>query len=125
MNMPPGMRDTLAKLAAEDGRSMNAEIVYALASYTEFGAAKGEAAPILLSEVGLSQMSKRLLAGVNGLEQLLFDLRDLDLGAYIADQRHNDISLTRTEAVRKIVRAYLDERGLANRPNTEKENPPK
>ena len=33
VRMPPGMRDTFAKLAEEHGRSMNAEVVTALANY--------------------------------------------------------------------------------------------
>jgi hypothetical protein len=33
VRMPPGMRDTFAKLAEDHGRSMNAEVVTALAAY--------------------------------------------------------------------------------------------
>ena len=119
VRLPPGMRDTFAKLAAEHGRSMNAEVVYALARYIEFRTAKEEDRSFILSEVGLSQISKRLLAGVNWLEQLLYEVRDVDLEAFISDQRSQGLNLTRTEATRKILRDYLEEHGYVHRPGTE------
>lgn len=119
VRMPPGMRDRFAKLSSEHGRSMNAEIVYALARYVEFEArAAANEEPLgegaddrahVLSEVGLSQISKNLLAGMDALNQLVFDVRDLDLEEYIIQQRAMGNALTRSEAIRKIVRAYLEE----------------
>jgi non-homologous end joining protein Ku len=76
VRMPSGMRDTFAKLAAEHGRSMNAEILYALVQYTEFSKGSAEDRGVRFTEVGLSQISKRLEAGVEALEQLFFDARD-------------------------------------------------
>jgi hypothetical protein len=105
---------------------MNAEIVQALDSYAENALrassreqakAAAEAAkvePMILSE-GLSAISKRYLAGIDALERLYFDVRDLDLEAYIVDRRERGINLTRTEAIREIVRAYLDERGYVHK----------
>jgi plasmid stability protein len=132
VRLPPGMRDTLADLAAEHGRSMNAEVVDALAKHTEFSRAKDEDRALMLSEVGLSQISKRLMAGVHWLEQMLFEIRDVDLDAFISDQRSQGFNLTRTEAIRKILRTYLDEHGYVHHPKTDglqidsanKKNPP-
>lgn len=109
VRLPPGMRDTLAELAAEHGRSMNAEVVDALARYVEFARSKPEQ---VFTEEGLVQISKRLQAGVHYLEELLFEIRDVDLEAFISDQRSQGFNLTRTEAIRKILRTYLDEHGF-------------
>jgi hypothetical protein len=134
VRMPPGMRNRLAEIADEHGRSMNSEAVYAFARYIEFhraiaaheaGATSGaEDRPIVLSEIGLSSISKALEAGVAGLVNLLFDVRDIDLDAFISDQRSQGFYLTRTEAIRKILRAYLDERGFVHDVKAERENPP-
>lgn len=66
VRLPEGMRDEIAKQAQQNGRSMNAEIIARLDfSFRE-----------LLSPEGLVAMTKRLQAGVEGLEQLFFDVRD-------------------------------------------------
>lgn len=111
-------------MAARHGKSMNAEVVTALVMHINFdgepdhSTIKSELAElnkeIKLSEEGLIQMSKRLQAGVLGLENLLFDVRDVDLDAFISDQRDEGFSLTRAEAIRKILRSYLDERGYGS-----------
>ena len=107
VRMPPGMRDGFAKRAAEHGRSMNAELVHSLENYLELSDPKTE----FLSEVGLLSMSKRFEASAHYLDQLLFDIRDIDLDAFISDQRSQGLALTRTEAIRKILREYLGEHG--------------
>ena len=53
---------------------------------------------------------------------MLFEVRDVDLDAYITDQRAQGANLTRTEAIRKILRIYLDERGYVQ--NASRKNPP-
>lgn len=66
VRLPDGMRDEIAKQAQQNGRSMNAEIIARLDfSFSE-----------LLSPEGLVAVSKRLQAGVVGLERLYFDMRD-------------------------------------------------
>lgn len=124
VRLPEGMRKHLAEMAARHGKSMNAEVVTALVMHINFdgepdhSTIKSELAElnegIRLSEEGLIQMSKRLQAGVMGLENLLFDVRDVDLDAFISDQREEGFSLTRAEAIRKILRSYLDERGYGS-----------
>jgi|RhiMethySRZTD1v2_1073278.scaffolds.fasta_scaffold1144613_2 plasmid stability protein len=116
VRLPDGMRATLAELAARHGRSMNAEIVDALSQYTSAKVEDDRA--VMLTEYGLIQISKQLAAGVNYLEELLFEVRDVDLETYISDQRAEGVNLTRREAIRKILRAYLDERGYVRRPNS-------
>ncbi|MDE5454024.1 Arc family DNA-binding protein [Bradyrhizobium sp. CSA112] len=121
VRLPAGMRKHLAQVAARRGKSMNAEVVTALAIHIardgepDETTIKSELAElkegIKLSEEGLIQMSKRLQAGVTGLENLFFDVRDVDLDAFISDQRGQGVGLTRTEAIRKILRSYLHERG--------------
>jgi Arc-like DNA binding domain len=110
VRMPPGMRDTLAELAAEHGRSMNAEVVDALARHADFWRAKEE--DLTFNEEGLHAISKRLQAAAYSMETMLFDIRDIDLDAFIAHQRNQGFALTRTEAIRKILRTYLDEKGF-------------
>jgi hypothetical protein len=106
VRMPPGMRSALSKEAESSGRSMNAEIVARLdASFQEF-----------LSLEGLVQMSKRIGASVQALEGLIFDVRDTDLEAFIEDQRSKGTALTRSEAIRLILRAYLSEKGFVRLP---------
>ncbi|TAI60307.1 Arc family DNA-binding protein [Bradyrhizobium sp. Leo170] len=129
VRLPEGMRKHLADMASRRGKSMNAEVVTALTIHImrdgepDESTVKSELAElkeeIKLSEEGLIQMSKRLQAGVIGLENLLFDVRDVDLDAFISDQRDHGFNLSRAEAIRKIVRAYLDERGYgpANKKN--------
>jgi hypothetical protein len=110
--LPKGMRAALAQLAAESGRSVNAEVVVALTNYIAFrtGSTPGEG--YLLSEQGLFNISKLLQAGMCYLDELLFDVRDIDLEAFISDQRGQGFNLSRPEAIRKILRAYLDEHGF-------------
>jgi hypothetical protein len=129
VRLPPGMRDTLAKWAAVHGRSMNAEIVSALDGRIEFlGSAE------LISGEGLLQVSKRLETGVQAMEQILtgedglyrllkrlrvesvdaHDVRGLD--AFISDQRTQGRNLTQGEAIRTILRAYLEEHGYVGQP---------
>jgi hypothetical protein len=79
---------------------MNAEALEALAAHMGH-----------LSEEGYIAISKRLQAGVEALEGLLFDVRDIDLEAYISDQRGQGLDLTRNQAIRKILLAYLGEHG--------------
>ena len=99
--LPPGMRDAIAHEAENNGRSMNAEIVARLAfSFEE-----------ILSNEGMIQVSKRFEATAQALEHLFFDLRDMDLDAFITDRREKGENLTRTEAIRLIVRNYLAENG--------------
>jgi Arc-like DNA binding domain len=129
--LPAGMRAHLAEMAARKGKSMNAEIVTALAIYIAHDGEQDERTikselaelneGIKLSEDGLIAMSKRLQAGVHYLEEILFDIRDVDLDSFISDQRDQGFNLTRREAIRKILRTYLDEHGYVGRP----QNPPK
>jgi hypothetical protein len=121
--LPRGMRADLAKLAAERGRSVNAEVVSALAQYISFQTGKTSDQGIILSEHGLFQISKRLEAGVHWLEQILFEVRDVDLDAFTSDQRKQGFNLTRTEAIRKVLREYLGERGYVRQTGSEKKNP--
>jgi hypothetical protein len=102
IRMPPGMRSALSEEAERNGRSMNAEIVARLAaSFEEF-----------LSLEGMVQISKRLQAGVAGLEDMVFDIRDINLEAFIADQHSKGTFLTRSQAIRLILRTYLSEKGF-------------
>lgn len=102
VRMPPGMRSALSDEANRSGRSMNAEIVARLdASFQEF-----------LSLEGMVQVSKRLSASVDALETLFFDIRDLDLEAFIEDQQSKGTALTRTQAIRLILRTHLSENGF-------------
>lgn len=104
VRFPPGMRDTIAAAAEGNGRSMNAEIVARL----EFSLEGRE----MLSEHGLTAMSKRFLAAADALEGLFFDVRDMDLEGFIVEMRREGKNLTRTEAIRHILREYLSERGF-------------
>jgi hypothetical protein len=121
VRLPTGMRDTLAGWAARHGRSMNAEILSAIDGHLEF--LQGD----LLNARGFQLISKRLDAGVAALEHLitgedglfrllLHDLRDVGLEAFISHQRSQGISLTRREAIRTILRAYLEEHGYVRQP---------
>ena|SRR6185312_10122304 len=73
IRMPPGMRDHLAKLAGEHGRSMNSEILEALERYIA-NDLPGTGTPI--SQEGLDAISKRLEAAAAALELLYRDARD-------------------------------------------------
>jgi plasmid stability protein len=109
IRMPPGMRDRVAELAARHGRSMNSEVLEALEAYV-----RGPRTGTELSEEGFAAISKRLGAGVEALEELLFDVRDIDLERYLSDQRGEGFDLTRNQAMRKILRAYLDDHGYGS-----------
>jgi hypothetical protein len=114
VRMPPGMRSALSKEAERSGRSMNAEIVARLdASFQEF-----------LNLEGIVAVSKRLQAGVDFLEGVIFDIRDVDvdLEAFIEDQQSKGTALTRKQAIRLILRAYLSEKGFARRRDQPKED---
>jgi plasmid stability protein len=112
IRMPPGMRDYLAKLAGEHGRSMNAEALEALTSHVTKDIPR-TGTPISLE--GFFAISERLAAGVEALEQLFFDVRDVDLEPYMSDQRSEGFDLTRNQAVRKILLTYLEEHGYSRR----------
>ncbi|MBN8976159.1 MAG: Arc family DNA-binding protein [Rhizobiales bacterium] len=101
LRLPPGMRDAIAHEAENSGRSMNAEIVDRLAFSFEQ----------ILSNEGMVQVSKRFEAVAAALEELFFDLRDMELDAFIVDRRKKGENLTRTEAIRLIVREYLAKNG--------------
>lgn len=112
LRLPPGMRDAIAHEAEKAGRSMNAEIVGRLAfSFEE-----------ILSNEGMVQVSKRLEATAEALEYLLFDVRDMDLDAFIVDQRAKGKNLARTEAIRHIVRTFLAENGYLRGASTERDD---
>jgi hypothetical protein len=105
VRMPPGMRSALADAAEGSGRSMNAEIVARLdASFEEF-----------LTLEGIVQISKRMNASVAALEGMVFDVRDIDVEAFIEDQQSKGTMLTRTQAIRLILRTYLSENGFMRR----------
>ena len=105
VRMPDGMRELIALEAEKNGRSMNAEVVARLAfSFEE-----------LLTTEGLIQVSKQMTAAVEFLWELMFDVRDVDLDGYIREQNAAGIHLTRKDAIRKILRAYLSEHGFAKK----------
>ena len=105
VRMPPGMRSALSDAAERSGRSMNAEIVAKLAfSFEE-----------LISTEGVIALSKRMQAAVVHLEEMLFDIRDIDLEAFVSDQQSKGLVLTRNQAIRLILRAYLSEKGFIRR----------
>jgi hypothetical protein len=105
VRMPKGMRTALSEAAQSNGRSMNAEIVSRLAdSFLEGGTQ--------MSAEGYAALVKRLTAGVEFLEGVLFDIRDFDLEAFIEDQQSKGTMLTRTQAIRLILRTYLSENGF-------------
>ena len=116
VRMPPGMRSALSEEAERSGRSMNAEIVARLdASFEEF-----------LNLEGMVVISKRMTAAINYLEEVIIDIRDMDLidlDAFIADQQSKGTTLTRRQAVRLILRTYLSENGFVRLPK-EKISPP-
>jgi hypothetical protein len=105
VRMPPGMRSALSEEAERSGRSMNAEIVARLdASFEEF-----------LNLEGMVAISRRMNAAVEYLEEVIVDIRDMDLidlDAFIADQQSKGTTLTRRQAVRLILRTYLSENGF-------------
>src|SRR5258705_10528218 len=109
VRMPPGMRSALAAEAERNGRSMNAEIVGRLAwSFEE-----------ILSTEGLIVISKRMTAAINYLEEGIVDIRDMDLvdlEAFIPDQQSKGTILTRSQAIRLILRTYLSENGFVRLP---------
>jgi hypothetical protein len=106
VRMPPGMRSALSAEAERNGRSMNAEIVGRLAwSFEE-----------ILSTEGLIVISKRMTAAMHYLEEVMFDIRDIDLEAFIADQQSKGTMLTRSQAIRLILRIYLSENGFVRLP---------
>jgi Arc-like DNA binding domain len=109
VRMPPGMRSALSEEAERSGRSMNAEIVARLdASFEEF-----------LNLEGMVVISKRMTAAINYLEEVIIDIRDMDLidlDAFIADQQCKGTTLTRRQAVRLILRTYLSENGFVRLP---------
>jgi hypothetical protein len=119
-------------MAELHGKSTNAEVVTALEIHIARDGEPDETTiknelsklndAIMLSEEGLIQMSKRFEAAALALDSLLFDIRDVDLDGFISDQRDQGFSLTRTEAIRKILRAYLDERGYGSE---SKKSPPR
>ena len=106
VRMPPGMRAALAAEAEENGRSMNAEIVDRLAFSFEK----------ILSNEGLIVVSKRLSAVADAFTEMFFDVRDIDLEAFIADQQSKGTMLTRSQAIRLILRTYLSEKGFVRSP---------
>ena len=95
---------------------MNAEIVARLdASFEEF-----------LNLEGMVVISKRMTAAINYLEEVIIDIRDMDLidlDAFIADQQSKGRTLTRRQAVRLILRTYLSENGFVRLPKA-KISPP-
>ena len=112
VRMPPGMRSALADAAERSGRSTNAEIVARLAfSFEE-----------QISTEGVIALSKRMQVAVMHLEEMLFDIRDIDLEAFISDQQSKGSVLTRTEAIRLILRAYLTEKGFIRRRDQREEH---
>ncbi|MGY3608088.1 MULTISPECIES: Arc family DNA-binding protein [unclassified Bradyrhizobium] len=124
VRLPDGMRKRLGRMAELHGKSTNAEVVTALEIHIARGGEPDETTiknelsklndAIMLSEEGLIQMSKRFEAAALALDSILFDIRDVDLDGFISDQRDQGFSLTRTEAIRKILRAYLDEHGYGS-----------
>jgi Arc-like DNA binding domain len=112
VRMPPGMRPALAEEAERNGRSMNAEIVGRLAHTFEER----------LSSEGYIVLGKRLEASVEHLDELLFHIRDIDLEAFIADQQSKGTMLTRTQAIRLILRTYLSEKGFVRGPRARQSN---
>lgn len=85
---------------------MNAEIVARLALSFEDR----------LTPEGVHVASMRVHAAAEALENLLFDLRDMDLDAFILDRQKHGQNLTRTQAIRFILTTYLAENGfLKNR----------
>jgi Arc-like DNA binding domain len=125
VRMPAGMRGAFAQLAAKRGRSMNAEVVVALTQHIAFETGEtGALEGIIYSEHGLYQVTKRFESGLRYFDEMLFDVRDIDLEAFISDQRGQGFNLTRTEAIRKILREYLDERGFVRQVGFTKKSPP-
>ena len=114
VRMPPGMRSALAEEAARNGRSMNAEIVSRLAFTFEE----------MLSAEGLIALSKRMHAAVEAMEGLFFDIRDIDLEAFISDQQSKGSVLTRNQAIRLILRTYLSENGFMRGPRDRQSRDP-
>jgi Arc-like DNA binding domain len=102
VRMPPGMRSALSAEAERNGRSMNAEIIGRIAySFEE-----------VISTEGVIALSKRMQGAVSYLEEMLYDIRDVNLEAFIADQQSKGTMLTRTQAIRLILRTYLSEKGF-------------
>ena len=108
LRLPPGMRSTLSAEAERNGRSMNAEIIGRLAYSLEKQ----------ISTEGVIALSKRMDSAVVFLEELLFDIRDIDLEAFIANQHSKGTMLTRSQAIRLILRTYLRENGFMVEPPT-------
>ena len=105
VRMPHGMRLALSEEAEKNGRSMNAEVVNRLSnSFLEGGQP--------MSAEGYTALAKRLSASVEYIEGLAFDIKDIDLEAFIEDQLSKGTVLKRTEAIRLILRTYLSEKGF-------------
>lgn len=101
VRLPPGMRDEIAREADKKGRSMNAEIVDRLTFSFEQ----------TLTADGMLQVTKRLEAASKTLEGLFYEVQDVQLESFMADQRSQGKNLTRSEAIRFIVRTWLSENG--------------
>lgn len=101
LRLPPGMRDEIAREADKKGRSMNAEIVDRLKFSFEQ----------TLTTEGMLQVTKRLEAASKTLEGLFYEVQDVQLESFMADQRASGKNLSRSEAIRFIVRTWLSENG--------------
>jgi Arc-like DNA binding domain len=78
VRMPPGMRDTFAKLAEERGRSMNSEVVTALAAYiAQDGESDQRTIKDALADIkeSLDSMRERVEAATGAREQFSADLK--------------------------------------------------
>jgi hypothetical protein len=100
LRLPPGMRAAIAREAARSNRSMNAELIGRL----DFSFENALTNKVLLS------VSKDLADTADLLRSLLAS-DELDLHAFITDQRKKGANLTQSEAIRLIVRTYLAEQG--------------
>jgi hypothetical protein len=75
-----------------------------------------------LSSEGYIVLGKRLEASVEHLDELLFHIRDIDLEAFIEDQQSKGTMLTRTQAIRLVLRTYLSEKGFVRGPRARQSN---
>lgn len=95
VRFPDGMRDRIKEAAAENNRSMNAEIISRLeASFVR--------QTLDLNEAGLAALLKRLEATAEGFETLFRIKLDEEVTAYIEAEKIKGREISRNQAVRDL-----------------------
>ncbi|TYR32079.1 Arc family DNA-binding protein [Mesorhizobium microcysteis] len=115
LRLPADLKTAIEVAAKESGRSINSEIVVRLDQSVNgmFLDMSGE---------GFVAYMLRFAATQRALEELYFDCRDIDIEGFIIAQREAGKDLTRTQAIRQILREYLSEKGFVTSPKKVRAN---